>query len=71
MSRRLSLTFKNADGKAFNLSIANPKSDLNSDTVIAAAKNICEKKVLVDKDGEVAEALSKAKIIETTITPLV
>lgn len=71
MAKRLQLTFKNAAGKAFSLSIANPKEGLDSDAVINACKGILDKKILVNKDGDAAETLAAAKVIETSVTQLV
>lgn len=71
MAKRLQLTFKNAAGKAFSLSIANPKKGINGTDITNACKQITDKGVLVNRDGEVAEVLAAAKMIETNVTQLV
>lgn len=60
------MKFKCEDGKAYNMSLQNPKDGILAKDVKDAFNTILEKKLIVNKDGSEVNALEGAKIITTT-----
>lgn len=66
MMKRLQMKFKCANGKAYNMSVQNPKEGLDADAVKGAFKTIVDNKLIVNKDGSEVIAMDGAKIITTS-----
>lgn len=66
MMKRLQMKFKCANGKAYNMSVQNPKEGLDADAVRNAFAGIVEKKLIVNKDGSEVNAMDGAKVITTS-----
>lgn len=70
MMKRLQMKFKCEDGKAYNMSLQNPKDGILAKDVKDAFNSILEKKLIVNKDGSEVNALEGAKIITTSVETL-
>lgn len=68
--KRLQMKFKCANGKAYNMSVQNPKDGIDAEAVKNAFAGIVEKKLIVNKDGSEVNALESAKVITTTTETL-
>lgn len=66
MMKRLQMKFKCEDGKAYNMSLQNPKDGILAKDVKDAFESILAKKLIVNKDGSEVNALEGAKVITTT-----
>ena len=66
-SLKLMMTFKTAGDKTINLSIDDPRSDINEEEVQNAMNLIVEKNIFSPGDFDIKEAL-KAKIVQTETT---
>lgn len=66
-SLKLMMTFKTAGDKTINLSIDDPRSDINEEEVQNAMNLIVEKNIFAPGDYDIKEAL-KAKIVQTETT---
>lgn len=64
------MKFKCEDGKAYNMSLQNPKDGILAKDVKDAFNTILEKKLIVNKDGSEVNALEGAKIVTTTTETL-
>lgn len=64
--KRLQMKFKCEDGKAYNLSLQNPKDGLDAKAVKDAFTGIVNDKLMVNKDGSAVNAMEGAKVITTT-----
>ena len=60
------MKFKCEDGKAYNMSLQNPKDGILAKDVKDAFNTILEKKLIMNKDGSEVNALEGAKVITTT-----
>ena len=66
-SLKLMMTVKTAGDKTINLSIDDPRSDINEEEVQNATNLIVEKNIFSPGDFDIKEAL-KAKIVQTETT---
>lgn len=68
--KRLQMKFKCANGKAYNMSVQNPKDGIDAEAVKNAFAGIVEKKLIVNKDGSEVNAMDGAKVITTSTETL-
>ena len=64
--KRLQMKFKCENGKAYSMSIQNPKEGLDADAVRGAFADILTKKLIVNKDESKVVAMDGAKVITTS-----
>lgn len=69
MSKTLQLSFTNAAGKAFSLSLDAPRTDLTGADVTAVMNMIIEKNIFATTGGDVTTK-SKASIINKDVVEL-
>ena len=70
MMKRLQMKFKCEDGKAYNMSLQNPKDGLDAKTVKEAFQAIVDQKLIMNKDGGAVNAMEGAKIVTTSVETL-
>lgn len=70
MMKRLQMKFKCANGKAYNMSVQNPKDGIDAEAVKNAFAGIVEKKLIVNKDGSEVMAMDGAKVVTTSVETL-
>lgn len=68
--KRLQMKFKCANGKAYNMSVQNPKDGIDAEAVKNAFAGIVEKKLIVNKDGSEVMAMDGAKVVTTSVETL-
>ena len=70
MMKRLQMKFKCEDGKAYNMSLQNPKDGILAKDVKDAFQAIVDQKLIMNKDGGLVNAMEGAKVITTSTETL-
>lgn len=68
--KRLQMKFKCEDGKAYNMSLQNPKDGILAKDVKDAFQAIVDQKLIMNKDGGLVNAMEGAKVITTSTETL-
>ena len=69
MTKKLLMSFRNADGNQVSLSIDDPRADVTDAEVKAAMQMVLDENIFTSSGGELV-AIVDATIIETTKTDL-
>lgn len=65
--KKLIMTFKNAIGNTFSITVNDPREDIEEEDIIAAMNLILEKNIFQPKGYDIAVCVS-AKVVESTTT---